>query len=130
MRTRSSCAYTGFIMLYFKKSVPPRGVIVGGFPLSQLASQLLMSLCKFLVGRDGGWLAHTSEMQKCLQSLFTILSIYATIVYNQSMPNMQPSNAKYAAIQCQICYTSGIVCTFGIGYEVKMALCAQMALYA
>ena len=55
---------------------------------------------------------------------------YATIVYNQSMPNMQPSNAKYAAIQCQICYTSGIVCTFGIGYEVKMALCAQMALYA
>ena len=56
--------------------------------------------------------------------------LYATIVYNQSMPNMQPSNAKYAAIQCQICYTSGIVCTFGIGYEVKMALCAQMALYA
>ena len=41
--------------------------------------QLLMSLCKFLVGRDGGWMAHTSEMQKSLQSLFTILSIYANI---------------------------------------------------
>ena len=61
----------------------------------------------------------------------TILNLeYATIVYNQSMPNMHLYNAKYAMIQCQICCTIGIVCIFGIGWPVKMALCAQMALCA
>ena len=69
-------------------------------------------------------------LHMCTYCKPTYSHAYATIVYNQSMPNMQPSNAKYATIQCQICCTSGIVCTFGIGYEVKMALCAQMALYA
>ena len=50
---------------------------------------------------------HMSNIPKTAK--LKIGSDYATIVYNQSMPNMQPSNAKYAT---------------------QVALCAHLALDA